>query len=69
LLVVEAGADRVAAIDLTTGDVSDVITGLALGDQVIPGALPHGNFNGVAVDDRAIYVTSDVDNSVLEFKR
>ena len=49
LLVVEQGLGQVSAIDLATGEKTVVIEGLALGDRVIPGALPHGNFNGVAV--------------------
>ena len=30
---------------------------------------PHGGFNGVAVVDDAIYVSSDIDNAVYEFTR
>jgi sugar lactone lactonase YvrE len=69
LLVVEEAADRVSAIDLASGAVSTVVDGVALGDRVLPAALPHGGFNGVAATDRAIYVSSDVDNAVYEFKR
>jgi hypothetical protein len=45
------------------------VEGLALGDRVLPAALPHGGFNGVAVGADAIYVSSDVDNAVYEFRR
>jgi sugar lactone lactonase YvrE len=69
LLVVEEGADRVSAVDLATGAVSDVITGLALGDPVVPGAVPHGIVSSVDASDRSIYVTSDIDNTVRQFKR
>jgi sugar lactone lactonase YvrE len=69
LLVVEEGADRVVAVDLTTGAVSDVVTGVPLGDPVIPGGVPHGNVNSVAVSDSTLYVTSDIDNAVYQFKR
>jgi sugar lactone lactonase YvrE len=69
LLVVEEGADRVSAVDLATGAVSTVIEGLPLGDPVVPGAVPHGNVNSVAVDVRAIYASSDIDNAVYRFKR
>lgn len=46
-----------------------MIEGLELGDRVVPGGVPHGNFNGVAATDRAIYVSEDGTNSVYEFKR
>lgn len=69
LLVVEEALDRVVAIDLVSGDRSVVVTDIALGDRVVPAALPHGGFNGIAVADDAIYVSSDVDNAVYEFKR
>jgi len=69
LLVVEEGADRVSAIDLASGAVTPVIDGLELGDRVVPAGVPHGNFNGVAANDGAIYVSEDGTNSVHEFKR
>lgn len=69
LLVVEEGGDRVSAVDRSTGAVSDVITGLALGDPVVPGGVPHGIVSSVDVSSRSIYVTSDIDNAVYEFKR
>ena len=70
LLVVEEGRDRVAAINLTTGAVTPVITGLDLGSRVVPSALPHFVFNGVAVGpDQSIYVTADGANAVYQFRR
>ena len=47
LLVVEEWADRVSAINLTTGAVTPVIQGLDLGARVVPTALPYGIFNGI----------------------
>ncbi len=70
LLVVEEGADRVVAIDLTSGAMSTVVEGLQVGSRVVPGSFPHGIFNGVAVGaDGTIYVTDDGTNAVYEFKR
>ena len=70
LLVVEEGADRVSAINLTTGAVTPVIQGLDLGSRVVPTALPHGIFNGITVaSSGSIYVTADGDNTVHEFRR
>ena len=44
--------------------------GLDLGGRVIPGTLPHGGFNGVAVGPNgSIFVTEDVTNTVYEFAR
>jgi DNA-binding beta-propeller fold protein YncE len=70
LLVVEEGRDRVCAIDRATGALTPVVNGLDLGSRVVPGALPHGIFNGVTVGPQAsIYVTDDGANAVYEFKR
>ena len=70
LLVVEEGLDRVAAINLTTGSVTSVVKGLDLGSRVVPAALPHFVFNGVAVgSDRSIYVTADGANAVYQYRR
>jgi sugar lactone lactonase YvrE len=69
LLVVEEGLDRVSAINLGTGALTPVIEGLDLGSRVIPTALPHGIFNGVAVaPDGTIYVSDDGANAVYEFR-
>lgn len=69
LLVVEEGLDRVAAIDLASGEVTSVIEGFDLGGSVVPGAFPHGHFNGVAVSpDGSIVVTADGSNSVSVFR-
>ena len=70
LLVVEEGRDQVSAIDLVSGDVTTVITGLDLGSRVVPGALPNGIFNGVTVGPNgSIYVSADGANAVYEFNR
>ncbi len=63
LLVVESGAGRLSRIDLTTGRVSTVADGLALGAQGIPGLVPTWIFNGVAVGQSGtIYVSGDKAN-------
>ncbi|NNF56125.1 MAG: CHRD domain-containing protein [Acidimicrobiales bacterium] len=69
LLVVEEGLDQLSAIDLESGDVSAVITGLDLGPPVLEGFAPFGSVTGVAVgEDGAIYVTQDnVVNALLKF--
>jgi glucose/arabinose dehydrogenase len=60
LLVVESGARRLSRIDLATGRVSTVATGLALGAPGVPGLPPTWIFNGVAVGPSgAIYVSGD----------
>ena len=70
LLVVEEGRDRVVAINLATRAVTTVIEGLDLGSRVVPAALPHFVFNGVAVgSDGSIYVTADGANAVYRFRR
>ena len=62
LLVVESGVQRLSTIDLTTGQVTPIAEGLALGAPSWPGLPPTASFNGVAVDGRTIYVTGDIDN-------
>lgn len=63
LLVVEAGAQRLSRIDLTTGEVSIMVDGLELGVESPPGVPPTWGFNGVAVGSSgAIYITGDVTN-------
>ena len=69
LLVVEEGADRVSAVDLASGVVSPVITGLSLGDPVVPGGVLHGLVSSVDATARSIFVTSDTDNALYRFKR
>lgn len=63
LLVVESGAQRLAAINLATGQVTPIVEGLALGASGWPNMPPTATFNGVAVDTAGtIYVTGDIDN-------
>ncbi len=71
LLVVQEGLDQVSAIDLDSGDVSPVITGLDLGPPPLEGFAPFGSVTGVAVGpDGAIYVTQDNEtNALLKFVR
>jgi sugar lactone lactonase YvrE len=70
LLVVETGEQRVIAIDLATGDISPVITGLDFSDPVVEGFLPTGMLSDVAIGpDGAIYVSDDGVNSVYRFER
>ena len=65
LLVVEARAGRLSRIDLETGGIKTVASGLELGIKAPPNAPPTWMFNGVAVGESgAIYVTAD-DASVV----
>jgi sugar lactone lactonase YvrE len=69
LLVVEAGAGRLSRIDPTTGAVTLVADGLALGAEGVPGMPPTWNFNGVAIGPSgAIYVTGDVASVLYRFR-
>ena len=70
LLVAEQGGDRIAAVDLGSGQVTTVIEGLDLGSRVVPASLPYGIFNGVAVTpDGSIVVSEDGSNTVRLFRR
>lgn len=63
LLVVESGAGRLSRIELATGGVEEIATGLELGLPAIAGIPPAYLPNGVAVDaSGAIFVTGDVGN-------
>lgn len=63
LLVVESGAHRLSAIDLATGQVTSLVTGLGLGMAGPPSVPPPWTFNGVAVSPAGtIYVNGDIDN-------
>jgi sugar lactone lactonase YvrE len=69
LLVVEEQLGRITAIDLASGDKTTVIDGLELGYRTIPGGLPTGAFNGVAVTpDGSIIVPEDIANTVTVYK-
>lgn len=69
LFVVEEGADRVSAIDLRTGERA-VLAHVDVGERHSVAGMPHGNFNGIAVDEerRRLYVSADDTNQVLAFK-
>ena len=70
LFVVEAGADRVAAIHLPTGSVHGLIA-LDLDDPLPKvGAPPYGLPGGIAVDATRgrLYVSSDRTNQVLAYR-
>ncbi|MBW6457387.1 MAG: SMP-30/gluconolactonase/LRE family protein [Trueperaceae bacterium] len=70
LLVVESGAGRLSRIDLATGGVEEIATGLELGLPAIAGIPPAYLPNGVAVDaSGAIYVTGDVGNVLYRITR
>ena len=70
LLVVETGKQQVTAVDLATGEMSAVITGLDFSGVPPEGFLPFGAMSGVAVGpDGAIYVSDDSVNSVYRFER
>jgi sugar lactone lactonase YvrE len=65
LVVVEAGAGRLSAIEPDTGTVTTVVEGLELGAPGIDGAPPTWIFNDVAVSrSGTIYVTGDITNVV-----
>jgi sugar lactone lactonase YvrE len=65
LLVVESGTGRVSRIDLTSGMVSTVADGLAIGEPAAPGWPPTWFFNGITVgQDGDIFVTGDIDNVI-----
>ena len=70
LLVVEAGAGRLSRIELATGAIEEIATGLAVGQPAIAGTAPAYMASGVAVDvGGAIYVTGDVTNVVYRITR
>jgi sugar lactone lactonase YvrE len=70
LLVVESGAGRLSRIDLATGGVEEIASGLELGLAAIVGIPPAYLPNGVAVDaSGAIYVTGDVGNVLYRITR
>jgi sugar lactone lactonase YvrE len=69
LLVVEEQLGQVSAIDLGTGDRTVIIDGLELGYRTIPGGLPTGVFNGIAITPRgSILIPSDITNTVTEYR-
>ena len=70
LLVVETGAGRLARIDLATGAVEEIASGLAVGLAALPGMPPPFLLSGVTVDAAgAIYLTGDVANVVYRITR
>lgn len=71
LLVVESGAGRLSRIDISTGEVTSVAEGLALGVPEVTGTMmPTWIFSGVAVGPSGtIYVTGDKANVLYQIKR
>jgi len=70
LLVVETGAGRLLRIDLATGAIAEIATGLAVGQPSIAGAGPAFVVSSVAVDGAgAIYVAGDVANVIYKITR
>ncbi len=71
LLVVESGAGRVSRIYVSTGEITRVAEGLALGLPEITGAIPPTwIFNGVAVGPSGtIYVTGDKANVLYQINQ
>ena len=70
LLVVETGAGRLSRIDLGTGDVSVVATGLSVGVPGVETMPPSWLFDGVAVGPSgAIYVSENGRNVVTRIVR
>lgn len=69
LLVVEAGAGRLTAIEPATGAAETIAEGLDLGAPGIEGMPPSWIFNGVTVDSSgAIYVTGDIARVVYRIR-
>jgi sugar lactone lactonase YvrE len=69
LLVVESGSGRLSRIDLTTGQVGPIATGLAVQSSGPPRVPGTWVFNGVAVGQSGvIYVTGDLDNVLYRFE-
>jgi sugar lactone lactonase YvrE len=69
LLVVETGADRLSRINIETGEVIVLATGLELDFEPPPGVPPNNHFNGVAVGSKGyIYVTGAGSNVLYRFK-
>jgi hypothetical protein len=65
LLVVETGTKSLVRVNVTTGQISTVATGLAVGAPPHPGMPPTWVFDGVAVaPSGAIYVSSYGENVV-----
>ena len=65
LLVVEAGAGRLSAIDLETGAVDTIAEGLQTGQPATGGMPSFFLYSGVAIDaDGAIFVSGDKTNVI-----
>ncbi|MFO8149175.1 MAG: hypothetical protein R6T93_02675 [Trueperaceae bacterium] len=70
LLVMESGAGRLSRIDLATGGVEEIATGLESGLRPIGGVPPSYLSSGVAVDaSGAIFVTGDAGNVLYRITR
>lgn len=68
LLVVESGAGRLSRVDLTTGEVATLVTGVAVQSSAPPRVPGTWIFNGVAVGQSGtIYVTGDLENVLYRF--
>jgi sugar lactone lactonase YvrE len=69
LLVVESSAGRVSRIDPTTGEVTIIVEGLAIGAPAAPGWPPTNFFNGLAVGERGdIFVSGDAGSVIYRIK-
>ena len=71
LLVAETGAGRLSRVDLATGIVTSVVTGLSPGEAVPEGMPfpPSSWFTGVAVGPSGtIYLTNDTDSVLYRIK-
>ena len=70
LVVVETSAGRLPRIDLVTGAIDEIASGLAVGLAALPGVPPPFLPSGVTVDAAgAIYLTGDVANVVYRITR
>ena len=70
LLVVEVGAQRLSRVDLASGAVEAIASGLEVGLPSMGSLPPTNTISGVAVDAAgAIYVTGDLGNVVYRIAR
>ena len=68
MLIVETGADRVLSFDLESGLVKTVVDGIPLGQPGPQGMPPTWKISDVHYKGNILYVPSDIENVVYQFK-